>query len=146
MYVSDAHWSIISVNTGWRYILGSHYTPTIYQGWFSGERGIKLVGSWDGVKGYVSTFMTTCCPLVIFVYFYLFIKNEIIKYQSINLLNWCNMTFTADNLFPSHSCIGWQSQAPTGIRPRVPSLRGGWLTNWAIPPLCPLIMLIFNFI
>ncbi len=112
MYISDAHWSIISVNTGWRYILGSHYTPTIYQGWFSGERGIKLVGSWDGVKGYVSTFMTTCCPLVIFVYFYLFIKNEIIKYQLINLLNWCNMTFTADNLFPSHSCIGWHESNP----------------------------------
>ncbi len=26
------------------------------------------------------------------------------------------------------------SQAPTGIWTRVPSMRGGWLTNWAIPP------------
>ncbi len=28
-----------------------------------------------------------------------------------------------------------QSQAPTGIRTRVPRLRGGRLANWAIPPL-----------
>ncbi len=26
--------------------------------------------------------------------------------------NWCNMTFTAGNLFPSHSCIGWPESSP----------------------------------
>ncbi len=26
--------------------------------------------------------------------------------------NWCNMTFTAGNLFPSHSCIGWPGSSP----------------------------------
>ncbi len=25
---------------------------------------------------------------------------------NVNFTNWCNMTFTAGNLFPSHSCIG----------------------------------------
>ncbi len=30
--------------------------------------------------------------------------------------------------------LGDPSQTSTGIRTRVPILRGGWLTNWAIPP------------
>ncbi len=30
--------------------------------------------------------------------------------------------------------LGVQSQAPTGIRTRVPRLRDGRLTNWAITP------------
>ncbi len=46
--------------------------------------------------------------------------------------NCCNMTFTAGNLFPS---LWWDpSQAHTWIWTWVSSMRGGQLTNWAIPP------------
>ncbi len=34
---------------------------------------------------------------------------------------------------PLIDALGGLSQAPTGIRTQVPSLRGGRLTNWAIP-------------
>ncbi len=30
----------------------------------------------------------------------------------VSQVNWCNMTFTAGNLFPSHSCIGWPKSSP----------------------------------
>ncbi len=38
------------------------------------------------------------------------------------LSQWCNMTFTADNLLPSHSCIGvtWV-KPPQGFEPRSPA-------------------------
>ncbi len=32
---------------------------------------------------------------------------KINHYALVSQANWCNMTFTADNLFPSHSCTGW---------------------------------------
>ncbi len=57
--------------------------------------------------------------------FFVFFLNH---YTPVNQANWCNMTFTVDNLFPSHSCIG----RPKSSRTRVPSLIGGWLTIWAI--------------
>ncbi len=33
--------------------------------------------------------------------------------------------------------VGDPGQAPTGIRTQAPSMKGGRLTNWAIPPLYP---------
>ncbi len=33
-------------------------------------------------------------------------------YTQIGQANWCNITFTADNLFHSHSCIGWPKSSP----------------------------------
>ncbi len=33
-------------------------------------------------------------------------------YAPVSQANWCNMTFTAGNLFPSHSCIGWLESSP----------------------------------
>ncbi len=33
-------------------------------------------------------------------------------YAQVSQANWCNMTFTAGNLFPSHSCIGWPESSP----------------------------------
>ncbi len=45
------------------------------------------------------------------------------------------MTFTAGNLFPTHSCIGviWV-KPPTRNWIRAHKMRGGQLTNWTIPP------------
>ncbi len=37
------------------------------------------------------------------------------------------------NVFPIHWCDS--CQIPTRIRTQVPSMRGGWPTNWATPPL-----------
>ncbi len=54
-------------------------------------------------------------------------------YAPASPVNWCNMTFTAGNLFLSRS-LGDLGQAPIGIWTRVNRLRGGRLTNWAIPP------------
>ncbi len=62
-------------------------------------------------------------------------------YAPISQANWCNMTFTSGNLFPSHSCIGDPSLDHTGIWTWVPSMRGRLLTNWAIHPIdCMLIV------
>ncbi len=33
-------------------------------------------------------------------------------YAPVSQINWCNMPFTAGNLFPSHSCIGWCESTP----------------------------------
>ncbi len=55
-------------------------------------------------------------------------------YAPVSQANCCNMTFTAGNLFPLIHALGDPSQSPTGIRIPVPSLRGGRLSNWAIPP------------
>ncbi len=33
-------------------------------------------------------------------------------YAAVSQANWCNMIFTAGNLFPSHSCIGWPESSP----------------------------------
>ncbi len=33
-------------------------------------------------------------------------------YAPVRQANWCNMTFTAGNLFPSHSCIVWPESSP----------------------------------
>ncbi len=33
-------------------------------------------------------------------------------YAPVNQANWCNMSFTAGNLFPSHSCIRWSESSP----------------------------------
>ncbi len=51
----------------------------------------------------------TCWHLVVkvcFIYFYFF------KSLCTSQDNWCNMTFTAGNLFSSHSCIGWPESNP----------------------------------
>ncbi len=37
-------------------------------------------------------------------FFFVFLKKH---YAPVSQANWCNMTFTVSNLFPSHSCIGW---------------------------------------
>ncbi len=40
-------------------------------------------------------------------------------YARVSQANWCNMTFTADNLFPSHTCIGVTLvRPPSGFEPR----------------------------
>ncbi len=44
-----------------------------------------------------------------FFFFFLFFLNH---YAPVSQANWCNMTFTAGNLFPSHSCIGWPKSSP----------------------------------
>ncbi len=36
--------------------------------------------------------------------------------------------------YPLIHALGDLNQAPTGIQTQVPRLRGGRLTNWAIPP------------
>ncbi len=41
--------------------------------------------------------------------FFCFLINH---YAPVSQANWCNMTFTAGNLFPSHSCIGWPKSSP----------------------------------
>ncbi len=41
-------------------------------------------------------------PLYVFFHLFIFKKNH---YASVSQADWCNMTFTAGNLFPSHSCI-----------------------------------------
>ncbi len=47
--------------------------------------------------------------------------------------NWCNMTFIAGNLYPSHSCIGWPKSSPTGIR--TPAWEADDLPTELSPPL-----------
>ncbi len=40
-------------------------------------------------------------------------------YSPVRQANWCNMTFTAGNLFPSHSCIRVTQVKPAlGFEPR----------------------------
>ncbi len=44
-------------------------------------------------------------------------------YALVSQANWCNMTFTLGNLFPSHSFIGWPELSPpppTGFEPMSP--------------------------
>ncbi len=42
-------------------------------------------------------------------------------YAPVSHSNWCNMTFTAGNLFPSHSCIGvTRVKPPLGFESRYP--------------------------
>ncbi len=55
-------------------------------------------------------------------------------YAPVSQANWCNMNFTAGNLFPLIHALGDLSQTPTGIWTWVPKLRGRRLTNWTIPP------------
>ncbi len=45
------------------------------------------------------------------------------------------MTFTAGNLFPSHSCIGWPESSPTGIRTLVLQLERQTIYQLSYP--CP---------
>ncbi len=33
-------------------------------------------------------------------------------YAPVSQASWCNMTFTAAKLFPSHTCIGWSESSP----------------------------------
>ncbi len=51
-------------------------------------------------------------------------------YALVSQTDGCNMTFTADILFPI-SFMHWfdQNQAPTGVRTQVHSMRGGRFTN-----------------
>ncbi len=77
----------------------------------------------------------------IIIIFFIYRKNH---YAPVSQANWCNLTFTAGNFFPSHSCIGviW---IKLPIRTWVLSMRGGLLTNWAIPPPFDLLWLnVFN--
>ncbi len=43
------------------------------------------------------------------IFFFFFFFNY---YAPVSQANWCNMTFTAGNLFPSHLCIGWPKSSP----------------------------------
>ncbi len=70
-------------------------------------------------------------------YFFSFLNHCVPVSQA----NWCN---TVGNLFPSHSC---PNEASIRIQTQVTSMRGGRLTNWAIPPPltfppCNLILLL----
>ncbi len=75
---------------------------------------------------------TSCSPkLVNCIFFFFFFLNH---YALVSQANRCNMTFTAGNLLPSHSCVRWPKSSPhQDLKPR---LKGGWLINWAIPPPC----------
>ncbi len=66
-----------------------------------------------------------------FIYFFCILWEK--HYAPVSQANWCNMTFTAGNLFTSHSCIDVTQVKPEpGFKPG-PSMRGGQLTKRAIP-------------
>ncbi len=44
--------------------------------------------------------------------FFFFFFNFFFYYAPVSQANWCNMTFTAGNLFLSHSCIGCLESSP----------------------------------
>ncbi len=57
-------------------------------------------------------------------------------YAPVSQANWCNMTFTAGSLFPSHSCIGWTEWSPHRDSNLVPQLER-WTTyqlSYPTPP------------
>ncbi len=68
-----------------------------------------------------------------------FTKNH---YAPISQANWCNMTFTAGNLFPSHTCIGvTRVKPPPGLELGSPV----WLvddlpTGLSLPTIWPLLI------
>ncbi len=49
-------------------------------------------------------------------------------YMPVSQANWCNMTFKAGNLFPSHSCIDVARVKPPHWDSNL-SMRNGQLTN-----------------
>ncbi len=78
---------------------------------------------------YFSTFyVNIVCLLLQFCYFFL----KIIMHQSLKLTDAISLLHLVISS-PLIHALGDQRQAPTGIRTRVLSRSGGWLTNWAIP-------------
>ncbi len=67
-----------------------------------------------------------------FLFIYFFLKKN--HYAPVSQANWCNMTFTAANLFPVHSCFGWPKSSPHWDSNPGPQHERRWLTNWANPP------------
>ncbi len=64
-------------------------------------------------------------------------------YVAVSQANWCNMTFTADNLFTSHSCTGMtQVKGPTRIQTWVTSMSSGRLIGGMSVSL--VVMYIYN--
>ncbi len=52
------------------------------------------------------------CKRYIYIYITPFNFNSFFNhYAPVSQANWSNMTFTAGNLFPSHSCIGWSESS-----------------------------------
>ncbi len=47
---------------------------------------------------------------ILFLYIYFFFRKN--HYAPVSQANRCNMTFTAGNLFPSYTCIGWPESSP----------------------------------
>ncbi len=60
-------------------------------------------------------------------------------YAPIGQANWCNMTFTAGNLFPSHSSIGWPESSHHWDSNLGPQLERR--TTYQLSYSCPLINL-----
>ncbi len=87
--------------------------------------------SWNSATQIIDIKLFVCFFLV-----YFFRKNH---YAPVSQANWCNMTFTAGNLFPCHSCIRWPEssphQAPIGIRTGSPVWEADDLpTELSLPP------------
>ncbi len=73
---------------------------------------------------------------------YLFVLNH---YAPVCQANWCNMTFTAGNLVPSQSCIGWPESSPNLFQTQVPAWEADDLPiELSLPPGHKLIHNVFT--
>ncbi len=64
-------------------------------------------------------------------------------YAPVSQTNWCNMTFTAGNLFPLIHALGDPSQSPPGFEPGSPDWEVDDLpTELSLPPIIILITIV----
>ncbi len=78
--------------------------------------------------------------LFIFDIFFIFLKIIFVEnhYAPVSQANWCNMTFTAGNLFPSHSLHwGTQVKPPPGFKRGAPAWEADDLPTELSLPLPP---------
>ncbi len=110
--------SVYRINIGWVIAKWAHLFHFVSV-WDDPECFNSVMSFWN--KQYFSFFLNHYAPVI--------------------QANWRNMTFTAANRFPLIHALGDPSQVPTRIWTQLPSMRGGWLTNWAIPENAPSRML-----
>ncbi len=84
------------------YYVSAIYVPNTY----------CIMHQWVAVCGKMEQYKQE----IILYFYFSFIYS--IHYSPVSQANWCNMTFTAGNLLPSHSYIGWPTP---GFEPRSPA-------------------------
>ncbi len=79
----------------------------------------QLPPPWPPTPSSSSSFIHCWYPTIVWIgflllfcccwFFKIILQNH---YAPVSQTNWCNMTFTGGNLFPSHTCIGWPELSP----------------------------------